>query len=351
MLLGPLVAAVGAAYLYLTGGRYAETEDAYVTAKTVQVAPEVDGRIVAVGVADNAHVRQGEVVFRLDPEPMRIALARREAELADARSAIESLEAQYRQKQDELKLAQSAAAFQQREHQRQQDLSAKHMTSAQALDTARHQYEVAQEQIAALGHALAQIRARLAGNPDIAVEQHPQYLAAKAARDQAALDLKHTDVRAPMAGVVGRMPRAGDYAKTGVPLVNLASDRDIWIEANFKETALAHMRPGQQVKISVDAYPDYTWTGRVQSLSQATGAETSILPAQNATGNWVKVVQRLPVRVAVEPKPGAPSLRAGMSTSVEVDTGWRRPLPGFVRAALAWLGRARVPQAEALAAS
>jgi membrane fusion protein (multidrug efflux system) len=153
-----------------------------------------------------------------------------------------------------------------------------------------------------------------------------------------------------MAGVVGRMPRVGDYAKTGVPLVNLVSDRDIWIEANFKETALAHMRPGQQVKISVDAYPDYTWTGRVQSLSQATGAETSILPAQNATGNWVKVVQRLPVRVAVAPQPGAPPLRAGMSTSVEVDTGWRRPLPGFVRAALAWLGVAHEPRAQTLAA-
>jgi membrane fusion protein (multidrug efflux system) len=350
MLLGPLVVAVGTAYLYVTGGRYAETEDAYVKAETVQIAPEVDGRIVAVEVADNADVRQGDVLLRLDPEPLRIALARREAELADARASIEGLKAEYRQKQDELKLAQSTEAFQQREYQRQQDLSAKHMTSAQALDTAGHQYEVAREQIAALGNALAQIRARLAGNPDIAVEQHPQYLAAKAARDQAALDLGHTVVRAPMAGVVGRMPRVGDYAKTGVPLVNLVSDRDIWIEANFKETALAHMRPGQQVKISVDAYPDYTWTGRVQSLSQATGAETSILPAQNATGNWVKVVQRLPVRVAVAPQPGAPPLRAGMSTSVEVDTGWRRPLPGFVRAALAWLGVAHEPRAQTLAA-
>jgi membrane fusion protein (multidrug efflux system) len=344
------VVAVGAAYLYVTGGRYADTDDAYVKAETVQIAPEVDGRIVDAAVADNAQVQRGDVLFRLDPEPFRIALAHKEAELADARAGIESLKAQYRQKQDELTLAHSTEAYQQREYQRQLDLSPKHMTSAQAVDTARHQYDVAQEQIAVLGHELAQIRARLAGDPDIAVAAHPQYLAAKAARDQAALDLARTAVRAPMTGVVGRMPRAGAYAKTGAPVANLVSDSDLWIEANFKETDLAHLRPGQRVDISVDAYPDHRWTGRVQSLSQSTGAETSILPAQNATGNWVKVVQRLAVRVAVDPAPGAPTLRAGMSANVEVDTGWRRPLPELVRTALGWLGRAGMPGAEARAA-
>jgi membrane fusion protein (multidrug efflux system) len=347
LLLGPLAIAVGAAYLYVTGGRYASTEDAYVKADTVLIAPEVDGRILAVGIADNAHVERGDVLFRLDPEPYRIALARAEAGLADARTAIASLKAQYGQTQDQLALAQSTEAYQQREYQRQRELAPKHMTSAQALDAARHQYDVARQQVAVLGQELAQIRAKLAGDPDIPVEQHPQYLAAKAARDQAALDLARTQVRAPMAGVVGRMPRVGDYAKTGQPLVNLVSDRDLWIEANFKETELAHMRAGQPVAITIDAYPDYEWTGHVQSLSQATGAETSILPAQNATGNWVKVVQRLAVRVVVDPQPDAPPLRAGMSTNVEVDTGWQRPLPGFLRTALAWLGHTGIEQAHA----
>lgn len=336
--LGPLVVAAGAAYFYVTGGRYVSTDDAYVKAGTVQVAAEVDGRISAVEQADNTHVQAGTVLFRLDPAPFQIALARADANLANTRAAIESLKAQYRQKEDELALARATEAFQARQYQRQLDLSKRKMASEQALDTARHQFDMARQQIAVLQQEAAQILAGLGGDADIPIERHPQYLAAKAARDQAALDLAHTVVRAPIAGVVGHMPQPGEYVKTGAPVVNLVSDSNVWVEANFKETELTHLRQGQQATVTVDAYPDRVWRGRVQSLSQATGSETSILPAQNATGNWVKVVQRVAVRIALDPSVDAPPLRAGMSTTVEVDTDYRRPLPGFARRALAWLG-------------
>lgn len=353
LLLGPLVVAVVGGYVYVTGGRYVSTENAYVQADKVMITAEVSGLIPEVAVRENQRVVKGDVLFRIDDRPYRIALAEVEARLAGVRDEIMSLKASYRQKQEELALARSDLAFAETEFERQSKLVATNAVSRAKFDAARHDLEVARQRIRVTEQEIAQIRAQLAGDPDIAVERHPRYLAAKAAVDRAGLDLERTVVRAPFAGIASHTPQVGQQvignAAFSNPVMSLVADTGAWIEANFKETDLTHVRPGQAVTIHVDTYPDRAWRGTVESLSQATGAEFSVIPPQNATGNWVKVVQRFPVRIAVETNGDGPSLRAGMSTMVEIDTGRRRPLPGFVQTALSWFGGSHTVAAEAKA--
>ncbi len=209
---------------------------------------------------------------------------------------------------------------------------------------------MARQRIRIVEQEVAQLRAQLAGDPDLPVERHPRYQAAKAALDRAALDLERTAVRAPFAGIASNTPQVGQQVigngPMSSPVMSLVADAGVWIEANFKETDLAHVRPGQPVTIQLDAYAGREWRGAVESLSQATGAEFSVIPPQNATGNWVKVVQRIPVRIAVKTNGGDPALRAGMSAAVEIDTGHRRPLPNFVQTVLSWFGADAAARAE-----
>lgn len=351
LLLGPLVVAAVGGYLYTTGGRYVSTENAYVQADKVMIAAEVSGLITEVAVRENQRVTKGDVLFRIDGRPYRIALAEAKARLAGARDEIASLKASYRQKQEELALARTDLAFFKTEFERQSRLVASSAVSRAKFDAARHDLDVARQRIRITEQEMAQIRAQLAGDPDIAVERHPQYLTAQAAIERAALDLERTVVRAPFAGIASNTPQVGQQVigngPMSSPVMSLVADTGIWIEANLKETDLTRIRPGQPVAIHVDTYPDHDWQGTVESLSQATGAEFSVIPPQNATGNWIKVVQRIPVRIAVETNGRDPALRAGMSTTVEIDTGHRRPLPGFVQAALSWLGVSRTIAAEA----
>ena len=351
LLLGPLVVAIVGGYFYVTGGRYVSTENAYVQADKVMIAAEVSGLIAEVAVRENQRVAKGDVLFRIDDRPYRIALAEAKARLAGVRGEIASLKASYRQKQEELALARTDRAFFETELERQSRLIASNTVSRARFDAARHDLDVARQRVRVTEQEMEQIRAQLAGDPDIAVERHPRYLTAQAAVERAALDLERTVVRAPFAGIASNTPQVGQRVIGNGPMssavMSLVADTGIWIEANFKETDLTHVRPGQQVAIHVDTYPDHDWQGTVESLSQATGAEFSVIPPQNATGNWVKVVQRIPVRIAVETNGHDPALRAGMSTTVEIDTGHRRPLPGFVRTALSWLGVSRMAAAEA----
>ena len=335
---GPLAVAIVTAIFYVTGGRYVETENAYVKADKVAIAAEVAGQITDVAVRENQPVAKGQVLFQLDTQPFRIALSRAEANLQNVRADIEGMKAAFRQKQEELKLARSDREFAEREYRRQANLAKRKVASETKLDQAKHKLDVSEQQIAVIGQALDQLRARLGGDPDVPVEQHPRYRAALAARDQAALNLSHATVRAPFAGVASKTPEPGQYVKVGEPMMSVISNRHMWIEANFKETDLTHVRPGQPVSVEVDTYPGMHWKGTVASVSQATGAEFSVLPAQNSTGNWVKVVQRIPVRIAVASPAGAPPLRAGMSTQVEIDTGHHRPLPGFLRTVFYGIG-------------
>ncbi len=338
LILGPALAVIIGGALYLTGGRYVSTENAFVKADLVAISAEVSGPIAVLPVDDNTVVATGDVLFHIDDRPFRIALARAEAQLRAVADEITGIKAAYRQKMEELSLAQADLGFAQRELDRQSALAEKSFASVAKLDGARHELEVARQRIAVIQQEAVQVLSRLSGDAEIALVRHPRYAEMQAAVDEAALDLERSVVRAPFAGSVSQTPKLGQHVAAGKPVMSLVAGTDLWIEANFKETDLAKVRPGQKVTIRVDTYRGREWRGTVESISQATGAEFSILPPQNATGNWVKIVQRIPVRIAVQMTDGGPALRAGMSTRVEIYTGPTTRMPGFLRRAFAWFG-------------
>ncbi|MGE0120521.1 MAG: HlyD family secretion protein [Dongiaceae bacterium] len=342
LLVGPLLLLIGAGYLYVTGARYVSTDNAYVKADMAAISPEVSGRVIEVAVADNQEVAAGALLFRIDDRPFQLAVAQAEATLENIRNDITALEASYRQKQAEIELAQSNVEFYERELKIYQGMAAGKVVAQTQLDEASHNLTEARQQLPALRQELAGILAQLGGQPDLAPETHPRYLAAKAQLDQARLDLEHTVVAAPASGILSNVTlRPGDYVRAGASVFSLVETDHLWVEANFKETDLTHVVAGQPATVEIDTYPGVVWQTRVGSISPASGAEFALLPPQNSTGNWVKVVQRIPVRLDVESRAGQPVLRAGMSATIEIDTGYRRPLPGLVRSALAWIGAAQ----------
>lgn len=329
MIVVPLIAALALLVVYLKGGRYVETDNAYVKADKVPVSSEVSGAIKAVMVQENQAVAAGQVLFRLDPAPFQVAVAKAEAKLAQARTDVSALKASYREKQAEIGLARTRYAFVMKEQQRQADLAAKNFISPAKLDEARQNTELAARQIVMLEQDLKRIAETLGGSVAAPVEQHPAYLAALAELEQARLDLARVDVRASVAGTVSKPPKPGQYVAAGATAMALVASGNLWVEANFTETDLTYVTPGQPVAIHVDTYPNAEWTGVVESLSPATGAEFSVIPAQNATGNWVKIAQRVPLRIRLDARQNMPQLRAGLSSSVEIDTGHRRRLLGL----------------------
>lgn len=316
----PAIALVALFYVYMTSGRYVSTDNAYVKADMVSVSPDVGGRIVAVFVKQNQSVKAGDPMFQIDPAPYELALAEADAQLAAAESSIRALKAKYEMTVAQIGLGRSSIDYYDREYRRQSALAKRSFASQANLDTARHNYDTSVQLLSVMRQSLEQISAQLDGKPDAPVDEHASYRSAKAQRDNAALNLERATVRAPFDGVAGRQPQVGDNVSPGVPVVSLVSNEQVWVEANFKETDLTNVHPGQTATIHIDTYPNHDWTGHVASISQATGAEFSILPAQNATGNWVKVVQRIPVRVAIDRHREDPVIRAGMSVEVEIDT-------------------------------
>ncbi len=324
----PLIAVLVGGVVYLKSGRYVETDNAYVKADKVPVSAEVSGTVKEVLVEENQTVVAGQPLFRLDPMPFQIALTKAEAKQAQVQIDLAATKASFREKQAEIALARTKYRFAQKDQQRQSDLAAKNFVSALSFDNARQNTELAAQQIIALEQDLKRLATTLGGSVDDPVEDHPSYRAAQAELEQAKLDLARVEVSASLPGIVSKLPKPGQYLAAGATAMVLVASGNPWIEANFTESDLTYVQPGQSVAIHIDTYPDTVWKGIVESLSPATGAEFSVIPAQNATGNWVKIAQRVPVRITLEATPEMPLLRAGLSALVEIDTGHRRHIFG-----------------------
>ncbi|MEK9752132.1 MAG: HlyD family secretion protein [Rhodospirillaceae bacterium] len=336
--LGPATIGIGALYFYATGGRFVETENAYVKADKIAVSADVSGRVSEVKVAENQEVPKGTLLFRIDPEPFQITLKRAEAQLASARQNIAALKAEYRQKVAERHEVEGDVAYYRRAVERQRTLHTKGFASQSKLDEAEQQMRAAKDRISALNQNLASVQARLGGDVNIEPDAHPTVREALSLRAAAELDLRRTQIHAPTDGVVTNFGlEVGEYIQAGAPIFSLVGTGQVWVRANYKETDLTHVRVGQSATLKVDTYPDVTFQARVASIAPATGAEFALLPPQNASGNWVKVVQRLPVRLELIKSYDGPPLRAGMSVIVEIDTQHKRKLPGLVSQAMAWM--------------
>ncbi|HUO79391.1 MAG TPA: HlyD family secretion protein [Steroidobacteraceae bacterium] len=330
----PLALAMLALYLYGSAGRYVSTDNAYVQRDRVDVAPQVSGDVREVLVAENQPVVPGQPVLVLDDTLPRIAVAAAESRLETARAEIMGAKVSYREKTAEVAMARRAAMYADRDLVRQEELAAKKLTPLSTLDSARRTADLSNGGIDMLELQRAQTLARFGGSVDAPVDSYGTVRTALADLERARVDLGHTRIAAPQAGIASHLPKVGSRVDAGRPAFAIVSDHSVWVEANFKETDLEWVRPGQPVAIVVDTYPNHAWHGRVQSIAQATGAEFSLLPAQNASGNWVKVVQRIAVRIAIDAGAGDPPLRDGMSANVDIDTGKHTR---FDR----WLGRDR----------
>lgn len=318
----PLLLAVAGAGWWIAGGGTETTENANLHQARVNIAPTVAGRVVAVNVTELQTVKAGDVLFQVDPEPYRLALAQAEVAVSGARLQVEQLKAAYQQALGSAALAQDEAAFQQSELDRQEALSGKGVAASSTVDDSRHALKQAQDRAQVAALTVAAARAALGGDPEAATDDHPAVRAALAEFDRAQYNLSVTSVTAPADGVVYQAAsfRPGAMLAAGQAVFALVETGDVWVDANFKETQLADIAPGQAVKVTFDALPGQSFAATVQAIGAGTGAEFSLLPAQNATGNWVKVTQRVPVRIKLDDPAAAAGLASGLSAKVTVTT-------------------------------
>jgi membrane fusion protein (multidrug efflux system) len=328
---GPAVVLGIAGYIYLTAGRFVSTDNAYVQADHATIAPQISGRVVEVLVHDNQPVKAGDVLFRIDSQPLEIAMARMQASVETVRSLLDAGRAGYRSAQADLTSAEEALRVNERQFERMKEMRAKGLVAQKDVDDAANNYANAKGKRDSDVAALAKAENILGGLPKTKNEDLAGYKLAQAQYEQAKLDLDHATVRAPIDGVVGKVTlQPGDFLAMGQAAMPLVATRTLWVDANFKETDLTHVGAGQPATVEVDTYPGKKWNAHVASISPASGSEFSLLPAQNATGNWVKIVQRIPVRLAIDDNGNGngPVLRAGMSANVEIDTGRQNSLLG-----------------------
>ena len=328
LLVLPLLAVCYGLQWYAQSGREQETENAYVKADIVAISAEISGRAVEVLTHDNQAVEAGALLFRIDPLPFQNAVGKAQAQMDAVRSDVQSLRAEYRATLLETDEVRMRIAFLARQLERQEQLKERGMSRADVYDEAKHNLEMARRRLDGARERTNRVIAALSGDPALPVERFPRYLEAQAAHTAAMTELGRSMIRAPIAGVVSNMRlQAGEHVEKGVPIFSLIGGTPVWIEANYKETQLTHMRVGQRARVVADAFPEIVWPATVVAIAPATGAEFAVLPPQNATGNWVKVVQRVPVRIEVAQAPAHPHLRAGMTVTVGVDTGHSNGLP------------------------
>jgi membrane fusion protein (multidrug efflux system) len=330
----PLVLLVGA-YFYVTGGQVMSTDDAYVQADKVGISTDVSGIVQDVAVKDNQHVDAGQVLYRLDPRQFQIALDNSKANLAQIALSIEAMKQDYKRMLSDTAAQQAQVDLDQTNYDRSAMLLKTATVSQAVFDQARYTLDNDKSKLAAQ-QQLAKVQlAKLGGNPDVVTTDHPQYRQAQAQVDEAQRQLDHTVVAAPFAGTVTNVPAIapGKYLAASTTAFFLVDTDHVWVDATPKETELTYVRPGQPVIVTVDTYPDFEWHGVVESVSPAAAQEFALLPAQNTSGNWVKVVQRVPMRVRLDTSAkNLPPLRAGMSVEVDVDTGHARGLPHLLKA-------------------
>jgi membrane fusion protein, multidrug efflux system len=327
------IAMIAGGYWYVTGGQIVSVDDSYVEADKVGISADVAGIVKDVDVTDNQPVEAGQVLYRLNDLAFQYALNRAEAQVGTVRDSLNALKANYQDMKSQIQQAQNDVDYYTTEFNRQQGLLQAHVASQSSFEAASRNLRNAQQKLASLNHQLDGVAANLDGDPTGSVENNPRYLEALAQRDEAARQLAHTVIKAPFSGIVTDVPSIapGKYLQASATAFHLVSTDHVWVVANPKETELTNVRAGQPAAIVVDSYPDYRWKGAVESISPAAAQEFSLLPAQNTSGNWIKVVQRIPMRVRVDTSDSAmPPLRAGMSVEVEVNTGKARGLPRFL---------------------
>jgi membrane fusion protein (multidrug efflux system) len=322
----PAVAALIGLALYLSGGRYISTDNAYVGAQKVLITPDISGKVIHVAVREGQHVKPGDELLRLDDEPFRLALAQAQAKLNTARSDYDKAKSNLASLTILADLAQKSVDLKQRDVDRKTKLMSTQAGSQADVDTSMGALVTAQLQAQFTIQQRDSTLSSLLGNPNLPLEQFPEYAQTKAALDQAQRDLDHTVLRAPISGTATQVDniQVGRFVAAGTPILSVIDDQAPWVDANPKETDITYLRVGQKVTLDVDSFPDHTFKGTVLAVSPGTGSQFSILPPQNATGNWVKVVQRVPVRIALDKDEDTHLLRSGMSVVVDIDTGHSR---------------------------
>jgi membrane fusion protein (multidrug efflux system) len=326
----PALAVIAGLGIYLMGGRYISTDNAYVGAQKVLITPDVSGKVTHIGVREGEHVKAGDELLTLDPVPFQLALDQAKAKLASARGDYDKAKSSLATLNNLVQLAQKNADLKQRDVDRKTKLANSQAGSPADVDTANAGLVTAQLQTQYAIQQRDNTLTSLLGDANLPLDRFPEYAQAKAAVDQAQRDLDHTVLRAPIAGIATQVDniQLGRFVAAGGPILSVIDDSAPWVEANPKETDITYLRIGQKATLDVDAFPDHTFKGTVVAVSPGTGSQFSILPAQNASGNWVKVVQRVPLRIAFDKGEDTHLLRSGMSVNVEIDTGHSR-IPGL----------------------
>lgn len=339
LLAGPVVAILVGLWLYLSGGQYVTEDDAYVGAANVTITPQVSGQVIRVAVATNQMVQQDQLLFEIDPEPFQIALDRANANLAEASEKLQGLLLTYNQDQASVAQSKADVTFAQQEFDRVAALVKEKVETQAELDQAQRTLRVAQQAQRAAESGAAATLAEFGGSVDKPIEQHAAYLAAKAEVELAARNVRLTKVLAPFAGTVTQVEniQPGSFLTVGQAAFSLIGLQS-WIDANIKETDLTHIKVGDPATVTLDSYPDQLLKAEVQSITPATGSVFALLPAQNASGNWVKVVQRMPVRLKITTEDPGVVLRDGASATVSIDTGYHRSLATLWRDLLGMVG-------------
>jgi membrane fusion protein (multidrug efflux system) len=338
IVVAPLAALALGLLWWLSGGRYVSTDNAFVGADKVLITPQVTGPIVAAHVVEGQRVAVGDPLFDIDPAPYRTALALAQGRLAAARVGFANLRAAYASNEDQIAMGQQAVDLRQADYDRKLTLVRSRAGTQADLDTSNAALVQAKQILEFVRQQQDATRVKLGGGPDASIETFPDYMQAKAQVDDAERNLNNANVTAPIAGEATQVDQIelGRVAPAGQPVFAVVATTGLWVEGNPKESDLTYVRAGQKASVTIDAFPGREWRGRISSIAPGTGAQFAILPPQNASGNWVKVVQRVPLRFAFDPDQDVANLRAGMSAILSIDTGRSRSLGALWSDLTAW---------------